>query len=230
MNEYDVPVPIVCNRHSYIPSIIYSGIGKEINDRCHSLAQLVMVYDPSGDSEHLIISQLYSYRSLMLFKLLNESRLPYREALRIVRLLAPHLLIFTVQHEDEPQTGKYCVLRRRKEGGVDQLEIVYQPPIEDLRKQRKAENALKKHIVKLGCFPIKIVHPGHGSSIHYGGQFPLSGDDKKLTTELSGRLRGTQSVYIVDGSTLRFLPAKGLTFTLMANANRVGNLILKKLY
>ncbi len=74
---------------------------------------------------------------------------------------------------------------------------------------------------------MKTVHADNGSSVHYAGQFPMTNDDKVLTTELSGRLRGARSVYIADGSVFPYLPAKGLTFTLMANADRIGESVLE---
>ena len=46
-----------------------------------------------------------------------------------------------------------------------------------------------------------------------------------LTCDLDGRLRASRSVYLADGSVFPWLPAKGLTFTLMAHANRVGGLL-----
>ena len=50
----------------------------------------------------------------------------------------------------------------------------------------------------------------------------MSAEDLPLTLTAGGRLRGFQNLKVVDGSGLPFLPAKNLTFTLMANAARVG--------
>jgi len=38
-------------------------------------------------------------------------------------------------------------------------------------------------------------------------------------------LRGTRCVHVADASPWRYLPAKGLTLTLMAGARRVGELV-----
>ena len=80
-----------------------------------------------------------------------------------------------------------------------------------------------------GCLPRRRVFPGHGSSLHDAGQFPATEEERPLTTTPSGRLRGTRSVYLADGSVLAYLPAKGLTFTLMANADRIGSGIARGL-
>ena len=58
----------------------------------------------------------------------------------------------------------------------------------------------------------------------------MTSDDRPLTTEPSGRLRGTHGVFVADGAALAYLPAKGLTLTLMANANRIGHRVLEDLH
>jgi hypothetical protein len=73
------------------------------------------------------------------------------------------------------------------------------------------------------------VRPGPGSSIHYAGTFPMSAEPSELTTARDGLLAGTRRVHLADGSLLRRLPAKGLTLTLMANADRVGTAVAARL-
>ena len=189
-----------------------------------------MIHDPTRDQEHLVQAQLYSYRSLLLFRLLKQAPLPYRENLRVMRALAPSFVVWVVQHADVPDAGKYCLLRRGDDTASDTLEIEYRPSAEERGQQELAERAIMRHIRKIGCWPLKRVFPGHGSSVHYGSQFPMTGHDEgPMTTEPSGRLRGTKSVYLADGSTFAYLPAKGPTLTLMANANRVGTALVGRL-
>jgi hypothetical protein len=220
LRQYDMRVPLTCNAHTYVPCIHYRSIGTPAMDRCHSLAQLAMIYDPMGDLEHLVQGQLYSYRSLLLFRLLKESPLPYREGLRIIRGLAPNFVILVIMHEDYRREDRYCLLR--KNGEADHLEIVYHLSEETEAQHRAYERVMISSLRRLGCWPLKRVHPCHGSSIHYGSQLPFSHEDRPLTTEPSGRLRGTRCVFIGDGAAFAYLPAKGLTLTLMANGDRVG--------
>ena len=227
LNQYNVSVPLICNPHTYIPCINYRSIGKNHKDYRHSLAQLAMLFDPTGDRKHLVSAQIYSYRSLLLFKLIRESIFSYYESLRIIRALAPYLTIIIVQHEDKSSPDKYCVLRKKTKNQGDYLEIVFEPSDHYRRIQIANENKMLRYIRKLGCIPIKKVITANGSSIHYAGQFPMTTEDKPLTTEPTGRLRGTKSVYIADGAVFGYLPAKGLTFTLMANADRIGNNLLR---
>ncbi len=219
------PVPFVCNAHLYVPCVHLRQLGRPHAERCHSLAQLTMIHDPTGDRTHLVQAQMYSYRSLLLFRLLKEAPLPRREALWIMRALAPSFVIWAIEHEDEPSPRSFCQLRS---DGV--LEAVH-PPIFAVKQRRRAsEAALMRGMRQLGCWPIRRVHSGPGSSLHYGGQFPAGVGDDPLTTDPTGRLRGTRAVHVADGAALRYLPAKGLTFTLMANADRVAQQVAVALH
>ncbi len=222
LGMYDHPVPFACNPHTYMPCLHYRGLALSHADRCHSLAQLTIIYDPTMDREHLVQAQMYSYRSLHLFRLLKEAPLPHREGLRIMRALAPHFVIWVIQHEDVPTQRKYCVLRRGRAAADETLEIEYGDSAVERALREQHEKRIAGFVRRLGCLPLKRVHAIHGSSVHYAGQFPMTTEDRPLTTEPSGRLRGTRAVYLADAAAFAYLPAKGPTLTLMANANRIG--------
>jgi len=75
----------------------------------------------------------------------------------------------------------------------------------------------------LGC----IVPPGMihvrpmGASVHYAGTIPMSSEKVSFTVSRSCRSHDFHNLYIVDGAAFPCLPAKNITFTLMANAVRV---------
>ena len=50
---------------------------------------------------------------------------------------------------------------------------------------------------------------------------PMTGEAAPLTVDAECRSRDFPNVWIADGATYPSLPAKNLTFTLMANAARV---------
>ena len=53
----------------------------------------------------------------------------------------------------------------------------------------------------------------------------MTSAEQPLTCDLDGRLRGTASVHVADGSLFPRLPSRGLTFTMMAQADRIGGLV-----
>ena len=60
-----------------------------------------------------------------------------------------------------------------------------------------------------------------GASVHYAGTLPMSREARPWTTDEYGRSREFDNVWFVDGATFPSLPAKNVTFTLMANAVRI---------
>src|SRR5439155_13012545 len=117
---------------------------------------------------------------------------------------------------------KYCVLRPGRDGRPDALEIHYALSPAQEREIERTERAIVRCFRRLGCICLRRVRPGHAASAHYAGTLPMSTDERPRTTEPSGRLRGTRAVYLADAATFPCLPSKGLTFTMMANANRIG--------
>jgi len=121
------------------------------------------------------------------------------------------------------------VLRRGERGAGDRLEIEYRPGPDETRTQEADERSLLRFIRRLGCLPLRTIRPGHGANMHYAGTFPITGRDEELTCDRDSRLRATRAVYLADGSIFPWLPPKGLTFNLMANADRVGTLLAEGL-
>jgi choline dehydrogenase-like flavoprotein len=60
-----------------------------------------------------------------------------------------------------------------------------------------------------------------GASVHYAGLVPMTAAGGAGTATPTCRSRDFGNLWLVDGSTFPSLPAKNLTFTLMANAVRV---------
>jgi len=221
LDRYDTPVPFVCNEYAYVPTLNLNMLGRQARDRRASLAQLTAMVQLERPRRRGIQAQLFSYRSLLTFKLMKEVPLPGRQSLRLLRVLIPNFAILGIHHEDRPGPGKTCVLRRAAEG-PDRLEIRYTPTAEETAAQRADERLLLRGFRRLGCVALKAIRPGHGSSIHYAGTFPITPHDAALTCDRDSRLRGTRAVYLADGSVFPWLPPKGLTFNIMANADRIG--------
>lgn len=220
---YEHPCPLVANPYTYVPCLNLAMLGREPEDARHSLSQLTATYTPPSlpGYPQLHIS-IYSYRSLLTFKLMKEAPLGARASLALMRALIPMLTILGIHHADSPSPRKSLTLRRDHAGGPDRLAIRYALDDDQSAAIDRSERQLLRIFRSLGCLAIKRIRPGHGSSIHYAGTFPMSASPGELRTSRDGLLSGTNSVYLADGSLLPSLPAKGLTLTLMANADRIG--------
>ncbi|MEN8161612.1 MAG: GMC oxidoreductase, partial [Myxococcota bacterium] len=229
LDHYDTSVPLVSNAYTYVPTLNLPMLGRPARDRRFSQAQLTAVLVREAPRRRLVQSQVFSYRSLLTFKLMKELPLAARDSRRILQALMSSFTILGIHHEDRPGPGKHCTLRRGSGGAPDVLRIDYQPTPEEERQQHEDESTLLACFRRLGCVPLKRIRPGHGSSIHYAGTFPFSAEDRPLTCDPESRLRGTRAVYLADGSVFPWLPPKGLTFNIMANADRVGATVAERL-
>ena len=212
-------VPIVCNPHSYAALLNLNTLGKPLRDDRHSMAQFCLVHAPQGHTRPFTVGHFYSYRSLLLFRLIKDTPLPVRESLKIMRHLSPSLGALILQHRDAPSPSKYCSLA----GGDDApLDIEYSLSAREQQQIDDVEAEITRGLRRLRCIKLKTMRPGHAASVHYAGTLPMSATDEELTTDREGRLHRTKRVYIADGSVFPSLPSKGLTFTMMANADRIG--------
>ncbi len=66
---------------------------------------------------------------------------------------------------------------------------------------------------------LQVWEPGRG--IHVGGSFPMSANPTDLETVLLGRPAGLHRVHVVDSSVFPTVPPTTITYTVMANAQRI---------
>lgn len=207
-------LPLRSNPYTYLPGILPGRIGRPGAAKRHSLTQAAMLFDaPTGAT---LQPQAYSYRSLLLFKLAKESPLAVRESIPLLQAISEALVVIGVFHPDEGREPAARVrLRQGAEGARDLMEIEPAPP--DPPERRAADRAFARLLPRLGVLPLHRIDPGPGASIHYAGTLPMDG----LDVDAACRLRAAPRVVLADGATFPTLPSKGLTFTLMANADRV---------
>jgi choline dehydrogenase-like flavoprotein len=219
-------LPLLCNAYTYVPSIVPSRVGRTMPERNTGLVQLLLCHDAGGDGQDVAIGTLFSYRALLLFRLLREVPLATRDARVLMNYLLSGLLIVGIDHPQSYSHGKSLrLVPDAASPSGDALAIEYYlTELENARYDARERDYLRA-LRRLGAWPIKRVRPPLGSSIHYAGTLPFSDEERPYTLDRTGRLHGTRSVYVADGSGFTYLPAKGLTLSLMANAHRVAKLL-----
>lgn len=220
-------LPLLCNPYSYVPCIQPKMAGREISPNKTGFAQLALFHDPSGTNMDVAMASVYSYRSLMLFRIIREAPLNFVDSRIIMRYLLPGITIMGIHHPEQASPGKYLYLGKDASTATgDRLHAEYTMPQEDEEKVHRREKEFIRAMRQLGCYALKTIRPGHGSSIHYAGTLPFDDTGKAWSVSTAGRLNGTRNVFVADGSGFRYLPAKGLTLSLMANAHLVAQHIL----
>lgn len=220
-------LPIICNHYCYLPCIHLRMLGKPVERLKTSLAQLVLFHDDDGTHSDVAVASLYSYRSLLLLRLVKEAPLNFADGRKIMHFLQSSLIIVGIHHPDSASATKFVQLVPNQASIThDGLHVEYSLSSEEIYKTTRRERRYMSALRTLGCIPMKRVYPGFGSSIHYGGTLPYTKDERLYSLADNGRLHGTKNVYVADGSGFRYLPAKGITFSLMSNAHLVARTVL----
>jgi hypothetical protein len=101
----------------------------------------------------------------------------------------------------------------------DVLKAEFKLSAEEKNKIEKREKQYSAAMRKMGCYTLKKIDPGYGASIHYSGTLPFSNSNDKFTLKQNGELNGAKNVFVADGSGFTYLPAKGITLSIMAYAH-----------
>jgi hypothetical protein len=215
-------LPLLTNGYAIAACLHPRMFGRTLERRRTSLGQLEMFHDPRGDGLGVRMVSLYTYRSLLLFKLVKEAPLAHADALPLLRAIEPALVLATMNHPDAPAPGKSCALVPDPASTTgDALRIEHAPTAAEARANAESQKAILWGLHQLGCVPLRVQAMPQGSTVHYAGTLPFADDGTPLSLGRDGRLAGTSGVYVADGSGFRYLPANGHSFTLMANAHLV---------
>jgi choline dehydrogenase-like flavoprotein len=216
-------VPLLTNAYCIAPCLHVRRLGRPLGRSRSSLGQLEMYLDPHGDGRDVRMVSLYTYRSLLLFKLVKEMPLALGDGLKLMRALAPSLVLATINHPDRMEPGKGA-RRVRDEASPtgDALRFEYRRTDAELREDDACERRITAAMGALGAPALKRQVMKSGATVHYAGTIPYGDGEAPGTLAADGRLAGTRRVYLADGSGFRYLPGNGLTFTLMAWAHTVG--------
>ncbi|HYH74663.1 MAG TPA: GMC oxidoreductase [Candidatus Saccharimonadales bacterium] len=222
-------LPLLCNPYTYIPCLQPSMVGKAVEAKKLGFAQLSLFLDEAGNDLDGSVASLYGYQSLMLFRLVGQVPfLNFSDARKMLQYLASGLVIMGVHHPDEATAQKYVSLVSKAGTPTgDHLQAHYELGPDE----RSAYAAREKKFItaarKLGLYAAKRVDPGYGASIHYAGTLPFSTEEKPFTLDPTGRMHGTKNIYVADSSGFTYLPARGLTFSLLANAHITAQKVLE---
>lgn len=221
---YDTPIPFVGKPHVYAACIDRASLGKKGPERRSALCQLVIT-DENRTPERLenACAQIYSYRSLLLFRLLGSVPFfPLPEALGLLSLFAPSLILADIRFPGLPTDGHTLTLKR------DRLHIA----CHEGRSPRQMESLgrIRKALKATGLWTVRTIFMPEASTSHHAGTVPVSNDPAlPLSCTPDGRVRRSATVYVADASMFRCLPALPHTLTIIANAERVAAEVSKTL-
>jgi choline dehydrogenase-like flavoprotein len=218
--DYQTRLPVLDNPMACIPFFHLASVGKPLETADTSLAQLMLVTEDAAWGEPLQGS-LYGTTGPLRSDLIANLPLSLRANLVWSKYLAPAMGLLMLFYPGRQSPASY--LRLRSSGALE-VELPREP-LQD------AERRLIRLFRKMGylAHPALTQRPGSGAGLHYAGTLPMRASPGRYETDVQGLLAGSKRVHIVDGACFSRLPAKNLTFTIMANALRIGRHAAKAL-
>jgi len=208
------------NRQVLVPYIHLPMLRQRYEPDSYQYHQLALGLE-RDDPRHYVHGLVTTLKTALVHPIVQSVPFDLKSALWIFRNAHAALGIVNVNFHDERRPECRLELEPDREGS--RLLVRYEPAREEPERMRSALRSVRRALSRLGC----IVPPGMahvrpmGASVHYAGTVPMSAQPRPLSTSPDGESHDLRGLYFADGSTFPFLPAKNLTFTLMANAERL---------
>ncbi len=214
------------NRQVLVPFLNLGMIGRSYKAESYQYNQLALGLKAAKESEY-VHGQVTTLKTAMIHPVLEKFPFDLRTSLKLFRNIHAALGVVNLNFHDTRREGNYVSLDPDSDPVHPRLVLCYKSQEGEAARISGALKRLKQVLWKLGC----IVPPGMvhirpmGASVHYAGTLPMSGAKKSCTVSSECQSHDFGNLLIADGATYPFLPAKNITFTLMANASRVAGCI-----
>lgn len=210
------------NRQVLLPFVNLRRLGESFEPEEYQYHQLAVGLEADRPEEY-VHGLLTTLTTGMAHPVVESIPLATRSAIGAFRDLRTALGILNVNFHDRRR--RECYVELSPDHGNDRapVEVRYRPRDGEGERLRSVRRRIRRAMLKLGC----VVPPGTahvrpmGASVHYAGTLPMSEEVAPLTASPGCQSHDVPNLYLVDGTTFPFLPAKNITFTLMANAIRV---------
>jgi choline dehydrogenase-like flavoprotein len=210
------------NRQILVPFLTLRMLGKPVPDASYQYHVLGMGVE-TGRPDQYVHGQVTTLTSALLHPIIQRLPLDLRSATLLARATHAALGVVNVNLHDTRRADNTVSLDSRAGHAEPRLTIRYRPAADQAAFLERVVHRVRRALWGLGA----IVPPGMthvrpmGASVHYAGTLPMTRDARPWTTTPDGESRDIPGLYLADGATFPFLPAKNITFSLMANAVRI---------
>jgi choline dehydrogenase-like flavoprotein len=210
------------NRQVFVPFVNPAMFGETFSSDTYQYHLVGMGIEAKTPRDY-VHGQITTLKTALLHPIIQKLPFDLSTSTYIVRALHAALGVVNVNFRDTRREESYVELC---DDDTARLRIHYRADSDELGRVSDALRKVNKLLFGLRC----LVPPGMtyvrpmGASVHYAGTLPMAESGGQLTTTPSCESRDFSNLFLVDGSTFPFLPAKNITFTLMANAARVADM------
>jgi choline dehydrogenase-like flavoprotein len=214
------------NRQLLAPFCNFSMLGRPHNSKSYQYHQLAFGIKADAPDEY-VHGQITTLKAATTHPIFRGLPLDLRSAIGVFRQLRSSLAVLNLNFCDRRREENYLTLSEplQTASGWPAMTIHYRPSVDEGSILRKAHATARGFFRELGA-PL-IPGMAHirpmGASVHYSGTLPMSAQKRQWAVSPECRSYDIENLFVVDGSVMPFLPAKNLTFTLMANAVRVAS-------
>jgi len=208
-----------------MPFLNLRMLGRNFNPNTYQYHQVAIGIDRGSPREY-IHGLVTTLKTAMVHPIVQSLPFDLGTALSVFRDSHAALGLVNINFADTRRDENYLTLAADPQTGATKLAIHYSPEANEPQRIASGCKVFRKVLRKLDCIaPAAMTHVRPmGASVHYAGAIPMSAESAPLTCTPACRSNDFENLYFVDGTTYPFLPAKNLTFTLMANAVRVAEM------
>lgn len=212
------------NRQVLVPFLNLKMAGQTYEPRSYQYHQLAVGIEQNDPREY-VHGQITTLKAALAHPIIQNMPFDLRASTAVFRKVRAGLGVVNVNFRDVRRESNYVTLKTDGASDHPRLAICYSPPAEERILIKQVLKTVKRALWSLGC----VVPPGTihvrpmGASTHYAGTVPMSTGAGLHTASRDCGSHYFDNLYFVDGTTIPSLPAKNLTFTLMANAIRVAD-------
>jgi ferredoxin len=218
---YDRPVRLKDSQYYLFPLLLPRSGGEVEHEALQTLSQLFIEIFDERVTKRSVHLQVYSYSDLI-GSAVRQSFGPAAGALEwLARGLERRLLVVQGYLHSDHSSQIAITL---KKGDPDRLQVEAELNPETRPAIKRVLRKMMRHARQFGALPLapmlQIAEPGRG--FHDGSTFPMRQNPGELETDTLGRLPRWRRIHLVDASVLPDVPATQITFSIMANAHRIG--------
>lgn len=212
-------LPLLDNLISYVPFVSLRHIGAGVEHESLPIQRNIVVVD--ADERAPVQASFYGVTATLWNDLLFDFPFAARDNMRMLKFLLPAMSVVQFFYADRARPENSVRL-----GADGALHVDYVG-----RPRGSVERKLIAAFRRIGYFGAASLckYPLPGNSFHYAGCLPMSTAPGPLQTDRDGRLGGSRRVRVADAACFSSLPSKNLTFTIMANAHRIGTAVAREL-
>ena len=214
------------NRQILAPFLHLAMLGRSYDPQSYQYHQLALVTE-AASSREFVHGQITTLTTAAAHPIIQQLPLDLRTARSVFQSLRPAIGVVNLNFSDWRREDNYLSLNpdSMDNYGWPTLTMRYRPETHEPIRLNTALRQIGRFMRNIGAPLIpgmKHIRP-MGASVHYAGTLPMSQRPRELTVSPNGASHDIDNLFVVDGAVMPYLPAKNLTFTLMANAARVAS-------